>query len=46
MVKSPCIKVCRLDPALGLCLGCFRTRDEIAVWQRASDGVRLAGCRT
>jgi len=31
-VPSPCIKVCVMDPALGLCAGCYRTLDEIAEW--------------
>ncbi len=31
-IESPCKKVCVLDPPTGLCLGCFRTRDEIAAW--------------
>jgi predicted Fe-S protein YdhL (DUF1289 family) len=31
-VPSPCIQVCRLDPATGLCTGCLRTMDEIAAW--------------
>lgn len=30
---SPCISVCELDPQSGFCLGCWRTRDEIAVWR-------------
>ncbi len=30
--SSPCTKVCVLDAASGLCLGCGRTRDEIAAW--------------
>jgi len=29
---SPCIRVCTLDPETNLCLGCFRTLDEIAGW--------------
>ena len=29
---SPCIGVCRLDEASGLCLGCARTGAEIAGW--------------
>ena len=29
---SPCIQICQLDPASGLCVGCARTRDEIALW--------------
>jgi len=31
-VPSPCVSVCTMDPAGMLCLGCFRTLDEIAVW--------------
>ncbi|MGE3691180.1 MAG: DUF1289 domain-containing protein [Novosphingobium sp.] len=29
---SPCISICRIDPATGWCLGCKRTLDEIADW--------------
>jgi uncharacterized protein len=36
-VKSPCIKVCQMDPVRGLCLGCARTLDEIARWGSLSD---------
>jgi len=31
-VLSPCISVCVLDAEGALCLGCFRTLDEIAAW--------------
>lgn len=31
-VPSPCINVCRIVPATGLCEGCLRTLDEIAAW--------------
>ncbi len=31
-VPSPCISVCRIEPASGLCEGCLRTLDEIARW--------------
>jgi predicted Fe-S protein YdhL (DUF1289 family) len=41
-IPSPCIGVCRLDPASGLCAGCMRTLDEIAAWPAASDAERLA----
>ena len=30
-----------MDPAAGLCLGCFRTSDEIACWPQAADEARL-----
>jgi len=29
---SPCIAVCRINPATNLCDGCFRTIDEIRDW--------------
>lgn len=32
-VESPCSGVCQLGPD-GLCLGCYRSRDEIARWLR------------
>ena len=31
-VPSPCLSVCRMDGATGLCEGCLRTLDEIAAW--------------
>jgi hypothetical protein len=36
-VPSPCISVCRMDPATQWCEGCFRTLDEIAAWARMQD---------
>ena len=30
-VPSPCISVCRMDEATGLCQGCWRTLGEIAI---------------
>ena len=36
LVPSPCISVCRMDAASGLCVGCFRTLDEICQWSGAS----------
>ena len=39
-VPSPCVSVCRMDDRSGLCLGCFRTIDEIMVWGRQSDRER------
>jgi predicted Fe-S protein YdhL (DUF1289 family) len=41
-VASPCINVCRMDPDSGLCDGCFRTLDEIALWARIDDVRRTA----
>ena len=31
-VQSPCIDVCSMDDSTGLCLGCYRTMDEIQQW--------------
>ena len=31
-LPSPCLSVCRMDAASGLCEGCLRTLDEIAAW--------------
>jgi len=39
-VKTPCIKVCQMDPQRGLCLGCKRTLDEIGRWAAMSDAER------
>ena len=39
-MKSPCIKVCQMDPQHGLCLGCRRTLDEIARWGSMTDAER------
>ena len=36
-VPSPCISICKMDAATGLCSGCRRTIDEIAGWSRYSD---------
>lgn len=32
MTRSPCINVCVIDRATGLCTGCRRSLEEIAVW--------------
>ena len=41
-VPSPCINVCQMDPATGLCRGCLRTIDEIVAWGRASEDEKRA----
>ena len=35
-LPSPCISICQIDPVSGNCLGCYRTREEIARWSRMS----------
>ncbi|MCZ4313730.1 DUF1289 domain-containing protein [Comamonadaceae bacterium G21597-S1] len=37
LVPSPCVSVCRMDPASGLCSGCLRTIDEIVAWGRMDE---------
>ncbi len=39
-VPSPCVSVCRMDAATGLCEGCLRTLDEIAAWGGLDDDRR------
>lgn len=34
---SPCISVCTMDEASGLCSGCLRTLDEIAAWSTMAE---------
>jgi len=41
-MNSPCIKVCQMDPARGVCIGCCRTLDEIARWGGMTDAQRTA----
>jgi len=41
-VPSPCISVCRMNAATGLCAGCYRTLDEIARWRSMDEAARRA----
>lgn len=41
-IASPCTLVCTLDRAGETCLGCGRTREEIARWTAFSDAERAA----
>jgi len=41
-VPSPCISVCQLDDASGLCIGCYRTVDEIRDWPILSANEKTA----
>ena len=31
-LPSPCISICQIDPVSQNCMGCYRTRQEIARW--------------
>ena len=39
-VATPCVKVCVVDGASGLCLGCWRTLSEIGGWSGFTDAER------
>jgi len=39
---SPCVGICKLDDATGFCIGCARTRDEIAGWMSMDEAQRDA----
>ncbi|MEM7522275.1 MAG: DUF1289 domain-containing protein [Pseudomonadota bacterium] len=41
-IESPCVKICVIEPDADLCIGCFRTRAEIAGWSRMSADARRA----
>ena len=40
-IVSPCISVCHMRAATGLCEGCFRTSEEIAAWGNVGDKAKL-----
>lgn len=40
-IESPCIGTCTLGPD-GLCIGCFRSAEEIGAWLNYSSQQRLA----
>jgi predicted Fe-S protein YdhL (DUF1289 family) len=37
---SPCISVCRMDPQVNLCQGCFRSLDEICQWSKSDTAAK------
>ena len=39
-VETPCVNVCVVDPETGFCIGCGRTRAEIAGWLSISPAKR------
>ena len=41
-IESPCIGVCVIDERSGLCEGCLRTLDEVALWGSSSPEQRDA----
>lgn len=41
-IWSPCKKICLVDPAQPICVGCFRTMDELGRWMSMTKDERLA----
>lgn len=33
LIASPCVGVCTVDRARGMCIGCLRTLQEIGAWR-------------
>lgn len=41
-VQSPCVKLCVVHPEERICVGCFRTIEEISTWSRLTPEARTA----
>ena len=41
-IESPCVQVCLIHPEANICIGCYRTSDEIAGWSRLTPENRSA----
>lgn len=41
-VESPCVRICLLHPQAGICIGCYRTAEEIAGWSTMTPEARRA----
>ena len=39
-VESPCVKICVVHPEARLCVGCYRSIEEIGGWSRLSPEAR------
>lgn len=33
-IESPCVKLCSIHPTEKICVGCYRTLEEIGNWSR------------
>ena len=40
-IDSPCIKLCSIHPTERICVGCYRSMEEIGAWSSLSSEVRL-----
>jgi uncharacterized protein len=39
-IPSPCISLCQIDDISKLCIGCWRTIDEIIAWSSNDDDAK------
>lgn len=39
-VQSPCVKLCVVHPEERICVGCYRSIDEISAWSRLTPAAR------
>jgi predicted Fe-S protein YdhL (DUF1289 family) len=39
-IESPCVKLCVVHPESRLCMGCYRSIDEITAWSAMSPEAR------
>jgi uncharacterized protein len=39
-IESPCVKLCVVHPEERICVGCFRSIEEISAWSALSPGAR------
>ncbi len=41
-IESPCVKICVIHPEARLCVGCYRSIEEIGGWSRLTPEARSA----
>ena len=41
-IESPCNKICMIHRDAKICVGCYRTGDEIMIWSKLSPEARRA----
>ena len=39
-IDSPCVKLCVIHPEERLCVGCYRSIEEISTWSRMTPAAR------
>ena len=39
-IDSPCIKICAIHPTERICVGCYRSIEEVAGWSKLSSEQR------